>query len=109
MKPTYAGQHRQVISIEQPTRTPDGFGETIVTWTTFAASVRAKVEPIVGRELTQASQVQADHTDRVTIRYREGIKPDMRIRHRGRTLNIVSMSDVEERTRRIEIICREQT
>ncbi len=107
MKPTRAGLLRHEITIEQPTRTADAFGETLLTWTTFATT-RASVEPISGRELTQAAQVQANYTHRVTIRHRDGLKVDMRIRHRGRVLNIVSIGDIEERERRMEILCREE-
>jgi SPP1 family predicted phage head-tail adaptor len=107
MKPTRAGLLRDRIIIEQPTRTPDPeFGEPIPSWTTFAETW-ASVEPLRGTELTQAAQVQGNHTHRVTIRFREGLRNDMRIRFGERVLNIVSIGDIESRSRRVEILCRE--
>lgn len=107
MKPTRAGLLRHQITIESPTRTQDSLGEPLLTWSTFATT-RASVEPLRGMELIQAAGVEANITHRVTIRFRDGLRPDMRIRHRGRVLNIVSVSDIEERERRIEIMCKEQ-
>lgn len=107
MKPTIAGKLRHQITIQQPTRTQDSFGEPLLTWSAFAVT-RASVEPIVGRELTQAAKVEGDMTHRVYVRFRDGITTDMRILHRGRVFNILSVGDVEERERRIEIRCKEE-
>jgi SPP1 family predicted phage head-tail adaptor len=69
---------------------------------------RASVEPVGGRELTQAAKVEGDVTHKVTIRFRDGIQNDFRILFEGRTLNIVRLINVEERERRIEIFCLEE-
>lgn len=64
------GTMRDRVRLDAPGEIKDSFGQRSQTWTTVA-EVFAAVEPLSGRELWQAQQVQSDVSDKVTVRYRE--------------------------------------
>lgn len=103
MKP---GNLRHRVTIQQLTRTDDGAGGYIETWTAVA-TVWADVYPLKGNERYEAQQVQANLSHRVTIRYRAGIVPSMRLQYGTRTLNIEAVIDPEERHRELVLMCSE--
>ena len=57
---------------------------------------------------TQEGHFQAIRLARVTIRYREGIKSKMRVAIGSRILEIVSVIDVDERHRQLDLLCEER-
>lgn len=91
-------------------RAPDGGGGyTTGDPVTFAAGVRAAVEPLEGHERLDAMQTKADVTHRVRMRYRAGITSKMWIVHVGRTLRISGPPiDTDERHREMTLLCREE-
>ncbi len=103
-----AGKLRYLVTVQQPTDTPNSFGEPVITW---AALVRthASIEPLSGRELWNAQQVQAQVTHRVRLRYYPGVMAKMRVSYGSRYLNIESVIDPEERHRELELLCTEAT
>ncbi len=62
-------------------------GAMTTTWVTEWASVPAAIEPLSVREFLQSQANQSEISARVTIRYREGLKPTMRLVHKGRVYN----------------------
>lgn len=98
---------RHRVQIQSPTRNQNELGEVTEGWAT-ASTVWASVEPLSGRELAKAQQVQADVTHRVIIRYRPGVKQDWRVVHMGRELNITVVRNIEERNEMIELLCIER-
>lgn len=100
------GKLRHRITLQQVTRTPDGIGGYTETWTDVA-TVWAAVEPLRGRELFDAEQVQSEITHRVRIRYRSGVDSSMRVRFGARLFRIQSVIDVDERHREIQLMCQE--
>jgi SPP1 family predicted phage head-tail adaptor len=100
------GELRHLISIEQKTETRSPSGAITNDWTEFA-SVRAKVEPTTGRELFAGMEFAAQSDHIVTIRYLPGLTTAMRINFNGRYLDILNLSDIEERHRVIIMNCLE--
>jgi SPP1 family predicted phage head-tail adaptor len=73
-----AGLLRHRVQVQSPTGTQDEYGQAVLGWTTLGARW-ASVEPLMGREMWQAQQVQADTTHKVTLRYFDGLTPRYRL------------------------------
>lgn len=101
-----AGKLRHRVTLQELVKTDDGYGGIAETWRDVA-TVWAAVEPLSGDERYAAQQVQSDLTHRVTIRYRAGVRPQMRVMYAGRVLQIVAVIDREERHRYLELLCSE--
>lgn len=99
-----AGELRNRVTIERSSD-PSNWGAT-AAWSTYA-TVWAKVEPVSGREYTEGRLVQSELTHTVTIRCLSGVKADMRINFEGRYLRIVTVKNVDERNRELELMCTE--
>lgn len=98
-------QLRHVIQIEQRGAGETGYGEDAPSWTSFAADVRASVEPLSGKEALAAAANQGTHVVRIVTRYIAGVTPQMRVVFGGRNYNIQSVANVGERDRVLELIC----
>jgi SPP1 family predicted phage head-tail adaptor len=82
----------------------DSFGQPLLTWNTIATAW-AKVEPTSGSETVEGEAVMAQTSYIVTVRYRPGITPKMRLVYAGKPLEIQSVIDVEERHFWLEMVC----
>ena len=107
-----AGKLRHRITIEKNYGDDqDAQGHVTEDWQAF--DIRwAAVEPIGGRELWNARQLQPDITHRVRIRWdskADTITADMRIDYRGRILHLLEppRKIQEERNIELEFLCRE--
>lgn len=100
------GELRQRVFIQQPVTEEDGYGGKPVTWITVG-SAWAKVEPLSGREYFFAHQIQAEVSHRITLRYRQDVREDMRLSVNGRILEIESILDLDEGHQFLEILCSE--
>lgn len=81
-------------------------GEVDASWTDYL-TVWASVEPLSGRELIAAQQVNSDVSVRVRLRWRDGITAQMRVSFGGRYYEILAVVDREVRNREIELMCSE--
>lgn len=99
-----AGRLKKRITIEQ--RIPGSDFAKEESWTDFV-TVNAAVEPLRGRELIAAQQMQSEVTARIVVRHISGIRPDMRIRHEGRYFEILSIIDVEEQHEELNLMVTE--
>ena len=72
------GRLRRRVRIEEKGVERNEYGEEIITWQPVA-TVWAAVEALRGRELTDRKQEGAEVTTRIIIRYRDGIRPSMRV------------------------------
>lgn len=95
---------RHKIDIEQRTQSLSAAGEITQTWATFAAGVRAGVEPISGREKLAGGANMGTQAVRIVTRYRPGITEQMRINWGGVLYDIQSVITVGELDRMIEIM-----
>ena len=73
-----AGNLRHRVQIQSVTQTRDAFGGHTNAWATDA-TVWGSVEPLEGKELTEAQAVNARATVRVRIRAYPGLTPKHRI------------------------------
>lgn len=76
-----AGKLRHRIHIDERVTSQDEHGEPIVTWTPWATNEPAQIADISGREFFAGQGIAAEVTTRITIRWRSGLVPTMRIRH----------------------------
>lgn len=72
------------------------------TWTTVATT-RVSIEPMAGRERILALQTEGALPARMRLRYRPGIVPKMRVLWGTRVFEIVSVANLGERNREIEL------
>lgn len=103
-----AGRLRRRITLQKQTRTPDGFGGEIVTWSTVA-TVWAGVQYGSGSERVQSLLQQAEATVAIVIRYRADVASfgaGLRIvTDRDETLDVMGVSPDERRTE-LTLACR---
>lgn len=100
------GKLRNRITIEQVVETQDLDGSVLESWS-FFVNAQASIEPISGREYFAAQSTQAEVTHRITMRYLAGITPKMRIVYGTRIFEILSVINVQERNRELQLMCRE--
>lgn len=101
-----AGTLRHRVALHSLTTTRDDYGEPIETWVA-AATIWARVSPGQGRELISAQQVNAELTHQVEMRYRPEVTTTRRVIHKGRTLEIVSIINPDERNKNMILLCKE--
>lgn len=99
------GRLNKRVTIQERTTTENEYGEPIITWVNVASDIAAAVEPLQGRELFAAQQVQSEVTIRVRIRYRAGIKAAMRVLYGVRVLDIQSVIDPREKHAELQLLC----
>jgi SPP1 family predicted phage head-tail adaptor len=76
-----------------------------LTWATLA-TVWASVDGLSTRDILQAQQANLVATHRIRIRYRADVTHTQRILWRGRTMEIASVVERDNRTA-LEILARE--
>ena len=81
-------------------------------WIRYASRVRARVEPLAGREFWQAQGVESQHTHKVKLRWIPGVTESHRFVVAGpgeeRALDITAVIDVENRGRVLLLMCSEE-
>jgi SPP1 family predicted phage head-tail adaptor len=102
-----AGNLRRRLTLQSRAIDRDDRGGAIESWST-TATVWGSVIPSSGREAWQAEQSQAQVTHQVTIRYRAGVTPRMRLLDGSRVLHIASAVDVDSRKRELTLMCVEE-
>ena len=100
-----AGTLRERVTVQQATENRNRLGEAISEWSTFA-EVWASVNGVTAREYLLAGQQQIELSHRVKMRYLSGLTSKMRLVWRGRTLEIISILEHENRSIH-ELICQE--
>lgn len=101
-----AGQLRHRLKLQEATETRDGHGGITRDWETY--TVRwGSVEPLRGRELFAAQQVNAEITHRVRLRHCGDLTTSHRLVLGTCNLNILSILNPEERNRELEVMCKE--
>lgn len=98
---------RHQIVIEQATKTDDGGGDYVPSWSTLYTP-RAKVSDPKAHEKISAEKMEHTITHVVTIRYRSGIDTSMRIRFGSRYLYIKTIVNPGERNRWLVMTAEEK-
>lgn len=92
-----AGVLRERITVQAPKEIGNSIGETTLEWQD-AGDVWASVDGLSSRELLQAMQANVVASHKIRIRFMPGVTPHHRILWRGRTLEIASVVEKENRT-----------
>ena len=101
-----AGTLRHQIIIKKKQESLNEYNEPIKTRVPYLTT-RAKVKPIKGTETYINHEIHSDLTHLITLRYHEGITPLQRVIYGDRVLEILSVIDVDERHRAIQILAKE--
>ena len=100
-----SGKLRYRLEIQSVTET-NADGEVTEAWATDD-TVWGSIEPLRGKEIFEAGQVESRATHRIRIRYYSGLTPTNRFKFGSRIFNIESVANVEERNVEIEALCVE--
>lgn len=100
------GPLRQRVNIQARSATVDAFGQESETWATVA-TVWASVEPLSGRELLAAQQVQGETTHRIRMRYQAGVTTSSRLLFNLRPFDVRSVINKNEAGAFLELLCTE--
>jgi len=84
---THRLRHRITLQTQGLVQDPDT-GEMVPDWTDWLADEPAEVVPLSGREFIQSAAGQASVDCRMTIRYRAGVLPTMRVVFDSQNYNI---------------------
>lgn len=98
------GKLRQRLILQGRVESVDAGGGVALSWSDIA-EVWAEVTPQAGVEAVQAMHLGGSMRSRVRLRYRPDVNSERRFLFKGRTLNIRSVRDIEERGRWLECIC----
>ncbi len=101
-----AGKLRHPLTIQARSTTRDSLGQELETWATVS-TVWGSVVPLTGRELVQAQALHSETTHKVTVRFFDGLTTSHRMQHNGRTLQILSVLNTDERNREHVLMCKE--
>lgn len=102
-----SGKLRHRIEIQNSVDTRDEFGAISgQTWHPFCY-VWAAIEPLSGREYFSAAQAQSKVSHKIMMRYKDGIKPYYRILWNDRIFNILSILNIREENRELNLYCEE--
>ncbi|NBW09342.1 MAG: head-tail adaptor protein [Caulobacteraceae bacterium] len=99
------GRMKERVTIQSPTEVRTSVGGTTLTWATLE-TVWASVDGLSTRDILQAQQANLVATHRIRIRYRSDVTHTQRIVWRGRTMEIASVVERDNRTA-LEILARE--
>lgn len=101
---TVGGMNR-TVTIQSQSASVDSHGEPVDTWTDLIECL-AVIESASGREFIQGMAVQSEVTQIVTVKYREWIKPNMRIEYGTRYFEVMYLI-MNEETLDAKLQCRE--
>lgn len=102
------GKFHDFIDIQVSVETQDSFGTPIPTWSAFATKILSDVNKLSGTELFEARQTYAEVTHRINTRiYVAGVTPKHRIIFNARVFDILSVENINERNRFLEIMAKE--
>lgn len=101
-----SGDLRRRVTLQQRSTAQSTSGEQSETWTNVA-TVWGSVDPVSGNEHFDGEAVKAPLLYDISIRYRTGVTPAMRISYGGRIFNILSVMDQEELHRLLIMRCVE--
>lgn len=106
-----AGRLREKVQLQKRADTRDSFGGSVKAWTTVA-TVRAGIEPLMGREFFQADQVNSAVSVRIVIRAGStwsAIDSTWRVvdANSGKIYAIESVIDRQLRGEMLQLMCSE--
>lgn len=102
-----AGQLRHRVKVQDKSNARDASGGIVEEWRTLVTRW-ADIEPLKGRELFSAQEVDGRITHRVTMRHYPGLQATQRLLYGARVFNILTPPiDVDERHILSQMLCME--
>jgi SPP1 family predicted phage head-tail adaptor len=103
-----AGKLRHRVTIQLPVKMQnDTTGGVDFSWTTFAVNVPAAVEPLSVGKFLAAQQVQSEISTMITIRWRSGLQPNMRVLHGATIYDVIGyLPDKDTNRDYVTLPCR---
>ena len=101
-----AGELNRQITLQYPTRVPNGTGGYTLSWVDNA-TLWAAIWPVSATEQVKGQAEIMLISHRIQIRYRRVLKADWRICYGDRFFNIVSITDPDMAHEYLEILCKE--
>lgn len=98
---------RERLTLEAPVREADGGGGAVVTWAEVAV-VWAAVAPRTGGETITADRTSGRVSHEITIRFRAGVRPEMRFRDGARMFDILAVFDKDNTRRFLTCLAEER-
>lgn len=115
-----AGELRHRVTVQTRTEVSDGHDGVNETWSALRSRVAARVDPLLGRDLERARQIDPRISHQVSLRYWAAYQADLKggrsrlVYHPtasasdDRTFEIVTPPiDVNERHEELSVLCRE--
>lgn len=102
----FAGRLRYRWTIQRKSVTRSATGDEIVTWPNVA-EVWAEEKDRSGNEVLRGTVAIAQKITTLSIRWRSGITPAMRMTRDGRVLDIEQVLNPDGRKRELELLCTE--
>lgn len=100
-----AGALNSRVVLQSRTLASDAIGNPVETWSDVATEW-ADVEAEDGIEAIQMGQVNSRQVVKVTLRYRSGVNDTMRLTHAGKTYEIMSVVNVDQKNRELRLVCQ---
>lgn len=100
------GQLNKRITLQDLTTSVDAYGSPTDVWTDVC-TIWAGIFPLSGRNFFEAEMVNSEVSHKINIRYRSGIKPDMRVKFGSRYFHIISVINFQEGNKDMQMMCKE--
>jgi len=102
-----AGRLRHRIAIQKQVTTQNEYGEATKSFVDAYTSISASIDPINGKEFFSGDKYNSEVSHKVTIRYKSGVLPKMRVEFGSRHFDIKYITNFEERNIFLELACKE--
>jgi len=101
------GSLNKTISIEAPTKAPDGMGGTTNSWKVMAFDIPAAIWPTSATEQIKSMGETMIISHRIRIRYRSDIRANWRLKYKNSYYNIVSIINNNMGNKILDILAKE--
>jgi SPP1 family predicted phage head-tail adaptor len=103
-----AGALRNVVSVEELTQSRGTMGQVVQDWAE-TRTFRARIVPVKGKELLENGKEVMKKPVRVYCRYPQELPTGCRLKYKSRIFDIVSVVNIDELNRELEILTEERT
>ncbi len=98
---------RKPVEIISSGSVPDGMGGEIESDPVVFHGCRAAIWPVKATEQIKNMREELEVTHRIRIRYYPGISPSMTVKYGTRTFEIVSIINVDEANKLLDLVSKE--
>jgi len=102
-----AGALRHRLTLEERVKAEDGGGGFTESWDAVA-TLWAAIRPVSGDEQLVGGRLAGNVSHLITLRYRDGVVPEMRFRQGERIFEIRAVIDPDERKCWLRCPCEER-